>query len=62
MVCFTFTVCAVMVFLILMFRNNDGVVHILKSGSCDFYTTDDNSSVKLSIFKFTKLAKTQFHL
>lgn len=48
---FTFTVCAVMVFfLILMFRNNDGVVHILKSGSCDFYTTDDNSSVKLSRF------------
>lgn len=48
---FTFIVCAVMVFfLILMFRNNDGVVHILKSGSCDFYTTDDNSSVKLSRF------------
>jgi len=47
----SFIACAVMgFFLTIMIRNNDGVVHIMKSGSCDFYTTDDNSSEKISNF------------
>ncbi|HHA2301038.1 TPA: transcriptional regulator [Enterobacter asburiae] len=36
--------------LAVMLRDNDSVVHVLKSGSCDIYTTDDNSKEKISHF------------
>ncbi|MEH0884489.1 winged helix-turn-helix domain-containing protein [Enterobacter sp. UNJFSC 003] len=38
------------IFLTVMFRNNDGVVHVSNTGGCEVYTTNDNSSEK--IFKF----------
>ncbi|MEE9659345.1 MULTISPECIES: winged helix-turn-helix domain-containing protein [Enterobacter] len=38
------------IFLTVMFRSNDGVVHISNAGVCEVYTMDDNSSEK--IFKF----------
>jgi DNA-binding winged helix-turn-helix (wHTH) protein len=38
------------IFLTVMFRSNDGVVHISNTGVCEVYTMDDNSSEK--IFKF----------
>lgn len=36
--------------LTLMLRDNNNVVHILKSGSCDIYTANDNSMEKISHF------------
>ena len=38
------------IFLTVMFRSNDGVVHVSNTGVCEVYTMDDNSSEK--IFKF----------
>lgn len=38
------------IFLTVMFRNNDGVVHVSNTGVCEVYTMDDNSSEKIVKF------------
>jgi DNA-binding winged-HTH domains len=38
------------VILVAMLRDHDNVVHVIKSGACDIYTTDDNSTEKVSQF------------
>lgn len=47
---FLFVVGGMGIFLTVIFRSNDGVVHVSNTGVCEVYTMDDNSSEK--IFKF----------
>ncbi|TXU08341.1 winged helix family transcriptional regulator [Enterobacter hormaechei] len=51
---FLFVVGCLGVFLTVMFRSNDGVVHVLNTGVCEVYTMDDNSSEKIYKFLHSK--------